>query len=100
MFSAASGGSIDKPTVMLIAHVLALLAAIAVLSFGSGVVWIRFLIATGLAVMVPLVTVIYRRRSSVMAFGVLPAILLYELFYLARVCSVAALVARAARDPK
>jgi GT2 family glycosyltransferase len=99
MFS-ATRNSIDKPTVMMFAHIVALVSAITVLLTGSAALWIRLLVALGLALLVPVTTVIYRQRSSVAPFSVVPAIILYELFYLARVNALAIIVARAARVQK
>jgi GT2 family glycosyltransferase len=96
MFS-ASRKSIDKATVMMLAHIVALVSAITVLLIGSAAVWVRLLVALVLALLVPVTTVIYRQRSSVAPFSVVRAIILYELFYLARVNALAIIVVRAAR---
>jgi len=96
MFSTTFGGSIDKPTVMMTAHLVALVSALWVLLSGPMAVWLRILIALLLVLMVPAMTVAYRRRSSVAPFGVMPALILYELFYLARSSALAIIVARAA----
>ena len=85
MFSTASAGSIDKVTVMMIAHIAVLLSATAVLTFVPAAIWIRLAVAIALVFFVPIITVAYRRRSSVAAFSFVPAVFLYALFYLARV---------------
>jgi glycosyltransferase involved in cell wall biosynthesis len=85
MFSTVSAGAIDKVTMMMIAHIVALLAAVAVVILAPVPVWIRVIVAMALAFLVPAVTVTYRRRSSVASFSVGLAVLLYALFYLARI---------------
>jgi len=97
MFSTLAIGSIDKATIMMTAHTLALLAAVAVAILAPVGVWIRFPVATVLVLVVPVTTVLYRRRSSVARFGVVPGIVLYEIFYLARVCALAIIINRARR---
>jgi GT2 family glycosyltransferase len=97
MFSTVSVGSIDKATVMMTAHIAAMAAAIAVLLLAHMDVGIRVLIAVALALMVPAATVVYRRRSSVARFGVPSGVLLYELFYVARINALLMVVVRAVR---
>ena len=98
MFSTVSQGGIDKPTAMMIAHVLALVSAIAVIALAPIAMWLRVGLGLALALLVPTVTVMYRRRFSAASFGVVPAIVLYELFYLARINALVRIAARSSQE--
>jgi cellulose synthase/poly-beta-1,6-N-acetylglucosamine synthase-like glycosyltransferase len=84
MFGTVSAASLDKPTAMTFAHGALLLAGLAVLVAAPLGLVGRTAVALALALAVPCATVWYRTRSSVGRFGVLHAVLLYELYFLAR----------------
>jgi len=100
MFSTSSVGSIDKPTAMLFAHILAIAAAIAIVVFAPIPLWTGGLVAVVSALLVPVTTVLYRRRSSIAQFSFGRAVLLYEVFYLARLNALAIIAVRAIRAQK
>lgn len=97
MFSTVSHGGIDKPTAMMFAHVVALVSAIIVIAIAPITMWLRAGLALALALLVPAVTVIYRRRTAAASFAFVPAIVLYELFYLARINALSMIAMRARR---
>jgi cellulose synthase/poly-beta-1,6-N-acetylglucosamine synthase-like glycosyltransferase len=94
MFSTASAGSIDKVTVMMIAHIVALVAAIVVVGVAPVAISMRVMVALALLILVPSATVAYRRRSSVRSYNLVAAVLLYALFYLARINALLMLAVR------
>ena len=84
MFGTVSRHSLDKPTVMMIVHLLATLAGVAVLFAGTLGIFQRILIALGLQLLVPSVTVAYRAWRARRAMDVPKAVLLYWIYYWAR----------------
>jgi GT2 family glycosyltransferase len=97
MFSTLSIASVDRASVMMTAHLCALLIAAAVMFLAPTAIWVRAVVAIGLTLVVPATTAVYRRRSSVQAFSLTLAITLYEVFYLARINALIILAARAVR---
>jgi GT2 family glycosyltransferase len=97
MFGTVTARALDKPTVMTFAHIALIGAAIAV---GAGApiggVW-RAMAALALLLAVPLITVSYRRASSVGAFSMTLGALLYQLYYLARANAMFVLLLRRLR---
>jgi len=100
MFGTFRVGSLDKPIVMTIAHLLALVAAVVVLGWGKGPLWIRCAISAVLAFAAPVITVAYRRRSSVRSFSRIRAVLLYQLYYLGRINALAIIASRTLRTKR
>jgi len=97
MFGTVSAHSLDKPTAMTVIHLLALSAAIGVIIFAPINMWSRVGIGLLLATFAPGATVMYRRRSSVARFPVWRGVVLYELYYLARINALAIIGVRALR---
>lgn len=97
MLGTVTACALDKPTAMTVLHLIALSAAVGVLIWGSTNVWGRVAVGLALAFLAPAVTVAYRRRFSVARFGVLRAMVLYQLYYLARINALAIIGVRAMR---
>jgi glycosyltransferase involved in cell wall biosynthesis len=85
MLATVSRSNLDKPTAMTLTHLLLLSAAATVgLVAPITLVW-RIAIAVGLLLVVPMATVLYRKKSSINRFSLAGAAALYELYYLARI---------------
>jgi glycosyltransferase involved in cell wall biosynthesis len=100
MLGTVSTRSIDKPTAMTIAHLLALVASIGIAFQSSLNVLSRVTAGLALAFLAPVVTVAYRRRSSVSPFSLLRGVLLYQLYYLARLNALSIIAVRGMRRRK
>lgn len=84
MFGTVNRDRIDKPTAMMIVHLLATIAGLFVL-IGGPFSWpMRGLIALSLQLVVPLLTVAYRAWRVRRAMDVLRGVILYWLYYWAR----------------
>jgi len=97
MLGTVSWHSVDKPAAMTIAHLFAIIAAVAALVWLRTNVWARAAIVIALMFAVPAVTVVYRRRSSIASFSFLRATVLYQLYYLARINALVIIVSRMIR---
>jgi glycosyltransferase involved in cell wall biosynthesis len=84
MFGTVRRGAIDRPTVMLAAHLLATLAGIgAVAALTAPIAW-RLALAAGLQLVVPVVTVVFRWTQVRRVRAPVRGTLLYWLYYWAR----------------
>lgn len=97
MFGTVNSRALDKPTTMTFAHLALLAGAIGVLVAAPVGRDASALAALTLSLIVPSVTVFYRRRSSVGSFSIVRGTLLYELYYLARGSAMLALLGRLVR---
>lgn len=100
MLGTVSAHSLDKPTAMTVIHLYALTAAIGVMIFAPISMWSRVGIGLLLAFFAPGVTVMYRRRSSVARFPIWRGVVLYQLYYLARINALAIIGGRALRPKR
>jgi cellulose synthase/poly-beta-1,6-N-acetylglucosamine synthase-like glycosyltransferase len=100
MLGTVSTHSLDKPTAMTVIHLLALSAAIGVMSFAPMSVLSRVGLGLALAFVAPVVTVAYRRRSSVVRFDSLRGVVLYQLYYVARINALAMICVRGLRGER
>ena len=94
MFGTVRLGSIDKPTVMTVAHLALCATGILVLVIGPGGWLGRLLAAGGLLAAVPAATLVYRARAGGSLARPLHALLLYEVYYAARGAAMAQLLFR------
>jgi glycosyltransferase involved in cell wall biosynthesis len=94
MFGTFRIGSLDKPIVMTVSHLLALVAAVVVLGWAPVAFWIRGVVGAALVFAAPIITVAYRRRSSVRTFSRIRAVILYQLYYLGRINALAIIASR------
>ena len=84
MFGTVRPGEVDRPTAMMFLHAAMMLAAPAWLVAGRGPAGSRILVALAAVWLVPAVTVAFRLAAS-NAWSAAPAgLLLYQLYYLAR----------------
>jgi glycosyltransferase involved in cell wall biosynthesis len=97
MFGTFRVGSLDKPIVMTVAHLLSLMAAVVVLGWAPVPFGFRCVVGAALAFAAPVITVAYRRRSSVRAFSRTRAVILYQLYYLGRINALAIIASRILR---
>lgn len=98
MFATTSARALDKPTTMMVVHLAALVAAVGVIAWGPKPLWMRLVTGLLMVFLVPVVTVLYRRRTSIARFNVAQALILYQLFYLARLNALVIIAARASRS--
>jgi glycosyltransferase involved in cell wall biosynthesis len=89
MFGTVNRRRVDKPTAMMILHLLASIAGLAVLAVGNMSWAMRILAALMLQTLVPLVTVAYRARQTGDASRVFHGVVLYWLYYWARIQALA-----------
>lgn len=97
MFATVSTSAIDKPTAMTLVHLVLLFTALAVLAVGPFRWQWRVAIAVTLTLVAPVTTVFYRKQSSIHRFNVVHAIILYELYLLARINATFIILGRRAR---
>jgi len=83
-FGTVRGRKLDKPVAMTALHGLLNLAAIASLVLGSLPLALRLALAAALVFLAPLLTVLFRARGKFMRIRPLRALLLYHLYYDAR----------------
>jgi glycosyltransferase involved in cell wall biosynthesis len=98
MFGTVRPGSIDKPTVMTVAHLALCATGILVLVIGPGGWLGRLLTAAGLLAAVPAATLVYRARAGGSLGRPLHALLLYEVYYAARGAAMAQLLFRGGKS--
>jgi cellulose synthase/poly-beta-1,6-N-acetylglucosamine synthase-like glycosyltransferase len=96
MLGTVKRGSLDRPTAMMAAHVLALSAALS-LAWIPSTSSARAAAGLVLTFLVPAATVAYRRKHSIQPFATFPAIVLYQLYYLARIAAFFSIGGDAAR---
>lgn len=84
MFGTVRATSIDRPTAMLLVHLLFLATALAVLTGGAGTLAVRAATAVLLAIAVPALAVVYRALTSGSGYLPVRGIYLYKLYFLAR----------------
>jgi glycosyltransferase involved in cell wall biosynthesis len=84
MFATVTSGSLNRPFAMMIAHAIATAVGVAVLLNGQMDVAMRVAIAVLLQLMVPTLTVAYRVLQTKRLPSLGPAIVLYWLYYWAR----------------
>jgi GT2 family glycosyltransferase len=94
MFGTARVTKFDRPVIMTLCHLTSLVLAGFVLLMVNAPLIARVLGATMLINAVPLITVLYRRRSASMTSSALKAICLYHLYYLARIEAMARALGR------
>ena len=92
MFGTVNRQHIDKPTAMMISHLLATIAGLVVLLAGGFSLPIRFLVTLLLQLVVPLITVAYRARQTGNVTHLARGVLLYWLYYWARLHALALVV--------
>jgi glycosyltransferase involved in cell wall biosynthesis len=97
MFGTVRAGTIDKPTVMTVAHVILCAAAVLVLAAAPWPVAPRLGAAAGLVLAVPAATLVYRGLGGGSVGRPLRALLLYEVYYAARAAALARIMVRAGR---
>jgi GT2 family glycosyltransferase len=97
MFGTVSTKSIDKPTVVMALHLGFLLAALGLAASNRLSVIVKLLACAALVVAAPLAAVAHRMRSAVQPIRLGHALLLYELYFLARINALWLLLWRAAR---
>lgn len=97
MFGTVSRGSLDKPVTMTIAHLVAIVGALLMAVWAPYGIAFRVTLALALVFAVPVVTVLYRRSRSVRPFSLFRGILLYQLYYLARINALLLIVLSKAR---
>lgn len=87
MFGTAKARPVDKPLVMTLAHLGLLLASVLAVSLlvHEPAVWLMGLAATWI---VPATAVLYRGLAGHRGFHVLPGILLYQAYFLARIVAL------------
>lgn len=100
MFGTVSRTAIDKPTTMTFLHLVMMFAALGAVAVAPTGWPLRIVIAAILLTIVPLTTVVYRRRSSVYPFNFVHAVVLYELYYLGRINALVLILTRGARAPR
>jgi len=98
MFGTVRPGAIDKPTVMTVVHMALCTAAILVLAAAPWTWPARLAVAMGLVVTAPAATLLYRARTGGSLGRPLHALLLYEVYYAARVAAMARLLFRGERS--
>ncbi len=98
MFGTARGSAFDKPTVMTVLHLTLCVVALGVL-LGSGLElpW-RLALGGGLTLAAPVMTVAYRAFGNRRIYQPLYAVLLYEVYYAARITALIELCAAKWRD--
>lgn len=96
MLGTVRRGSLDRPTAMMAAHLLALAATFS-LAFIPSTMWARAATGVVLMFLVPTATVAYRRKHSIRPFAAFPGIVLYQLYYLARIAAFFSISGKAAR---
>lgn len=84
MFDSTGGFRLDKPTTMLLVHLLATVAGIAILLGGPWGFPARIAAAVGLQAVAPAITVAFRIRQTGRIPSPLPALLVYWVYYWAR----------------
>jgi glycosyltransferase involved in cell wall biosynthesis len=84
MFGTVSVRSVDRPTAMLFLHLILIGGAVLLVAVGSAPVVQRLIAAAALVWLVPTVTVLYRAVRSHGVGASFGAVLLYQLYYLAR----------------
>lgn len=100
MFGTVSLRSVDRPTLMLFAHLLAIVAPVA-LALGGWLSWSSAVGASALASFaVPAATVLFRVRRGGSAPRPAAGVFLYWLYYLARARALGRLAARALFRPR
>jgi len=94
MFGTFRLGAVDKPIAMTVAHLAALVGATAILVLAPAPLLIRAAASAALAFAAPIITVAYRRRSSVRVFSRTRAVFLYQLYYLGRINALPIIASR------
>ena len=89
MFGTMRLSLLDRPTIMMFVHLILMVAAGVQLGAGRGGIAARLAVALLLVTAVPAVTVLYRMRSGARGVPFLPAVALYEVYYLARLIALA-----------
>jgi glycosyltransferase involved in cell wall biosynthesis len=97
MFATVGGGRIDKPTAMMALHLGATLGGVAGLFALPWPFTDRVLVAVGLQLIAPLVTVAHRARQTGRWSSVVPGVLLYWLYYWARLNALWVVLSRRAQ---
>jgi len=83
-FATVRGRSLDKPVAMTALHGLLSLAALASLLLGPPAIVLRCALAVGLSSLAPFLTILFRSRGRTMPSRPLHALLLYHVYYDAR----------------
>lgn len=96
MLGTVKRGSLDRPTAMMAAHLLSLATTFS-LAWIPATLWARAASGVVLTFLVPAATVAYRRKYSIRPFAFFPAIVLYQLYYLARIAAFFSITTEAAR---
>lgn len=89
MFGTVNRRRIDKPTAMMVVHLLATIGGLMMLFAGTIPLPTRLIVALLLQVAVPLVTVAYRVRQTGKVNRLLPGVALYWVYYWARLHALA-----------
>jgi len=89
MFGTVNRRRVDKPTAMMLLHLLATMAGLAVLAVGDFSWSVRLLTAALLQLAVPVATVAYRAWQTGDASHFLPGVALYWLYFWARLHALA-----------
>jgi glycosyltransferase involved in cell wall biosynthesis len=97
MFGTVRFGSLDRPAAMTAVHLVFLAGAIAAAFAPRLDIWARIVIALGLVLTVPVITVAYRARSARGAVSWGAAITLYEVYFLARITAMVKIAIRGIR---
>lgn len=97
MFATVGGQGVDKPTAMMVAHLGATVLGIgALFALRGSPLLERTGLALGLQLLVPAVTVAHRIRQTGRASSALPGVLLYWLYYWARLRALWVILVRGA----
>ena len=97
MFGTVRPGAIDKPTVMTVVHLALLAAGILALAVAPWAWPVRFVVAAGLVVAAPAAALLYRAAAGGDLGRPLRALLLYEVYFVARGAAMARLLFRGVR---
>ena len=100
MFGTVSVSALDKPTAMTVLHLLLLCIAAATIAITPFRWEWSVVLAVTLILVTPVVTVVYRKRSSIHRFNVIHATVLYELYFLARINAIFIVLFRRARNSR
>lgn len=92
MFGTVGRGSVDKPVVMMAAHAAAILGGFTWLTVGAGPLPLRVLVAAGLTLPVPVASVLYRFLHGGAVQAPLRALVLYWVYFAARLRGLGILV--------
>jgi len=89
MFATVTRHRVDRPTVMLVVHLLLTIAGVIVVFIGGGDVWARLLIAVLLQLAVPATTVAFRVYQTRRWPSIAASLALYWVYYWARAHALA-----------